>query len=371
MKLLHRYVFLETLLATVAALLIFVFVLLIGNAIKDIVGLLASNYLPVSAFLKLLLLMVPYALVFALPISLLCGTLIAVGRLSAQKEITAMKASGISLLTISKPIFLIAFIGSIVCLYINFYYAPKTRTEYKESKAKILFQDPLKFLKPKTFINQFPGYTIYIGDNVDGKPTDIWIWQLDNHKRVIRYIHANEGEISFDTESNELSFIAKGATIENRKSSDPEDFQNNRIPAFRSGEVPLKLPMEQLIGKVNVRKKLNMMTYNELREKLNVETNLVEQIKIKMQIQQNYAMAFSTIAFAFIAIPLSMHVGRKETMANIGLALALAIIYYFAAIILPGWLKDFPHLKPHYLIWIPNVLYIALGYQFFRKLNMH
>tara|TARA_B100001093_G_scaffold519730_1_gene610134 strand:+ start:10951 stop:12063 length:1113 start_codon:yes stop_codon:yes gene_type:complete len=369
--LLFRYLFKETLVSTIIAVFIFVFVLLIGNAIKDILGLLASNYLPIGAFFKLLLLIIPYALVFALPIAFLCGVLISMGRLSAQAEITAMKASGISLTKISQPIFLIALLCSALSLYINFYYAPKTRTEYKESKAQILFQDPLKFLTEKTFINQFPGYIIYIGDNINGKPTDIWIWQLDDQKRVIRYIHADEGKIDYDKESNELYFVASGATIENRKESDPENFTNNRIPAFRSEEVPLKLPMDQLVGKVNYHKKLNMMTYSELTEKLNVEQDPAKRTPIEMQIHQNIAMSFSTIAFAFIGIPFSMHIGRKETVVNVGIALVLAIVYYFAAIVIPGWLKDSSYLYPQYLLWIPNILYIGLGLKFFLRLNRY
>ena len=78
--------------------------------------------------------------------------------------------------------------------------------------------------------------------------------------------------------------------------------------------------------------------------------------------------AFSVLSFALIAVPLGIKVTRKETSANLGLALALAMGYYFATIV-AGWFDNKPHLRPDLLMWVPNLAFQALGIWMFRKVD--
>ena len=79
-----------------------------------------------------------------------------------------------------------------------------------------------------------------------------------------------------------------------------------------------------------------------------------------MQIQKNLAMAFSVLSLTLIGIPLGIKVSRKETYANLGLALTLAMGYYFLIIIV-GWLEKAPQLRPDIIIWIPNLVFQSIG----------
>ena len=124
LKLLHRHILKEILLATGMAMGLFIFVLLMGNALRDVAELVAAGKLGVGIFFKLIGLLIPYVAAYALPLGMLTGTLIALGRLSSQQEIVAMKAAGISLYQIASPVFLISFIKEANCvikrgLYLN------------------------------------------------------------------------------------------------------------------------------------------------------------------------------------------------------------------------------------------------------------
>ena len=114
LNLLHRHILKEVLVSTALAMGLFVFVLLLGNAMRDIAELVAAGKLDFIVFLKLMGLLIPYVAAYALPLGVLTGTLMALGRLSSQQEITAMKSSGISLYQIAAPVFVISFIGMIV-----------------------------------------------------------------------------------------------------------------------------------------------------------------------------------------------------------------------------------------------------------------
>ena len=159
----HRHVLKEILLATGMAMALFIFVLLVGNALRDIVQLLAAGKLSVAVCTKLLLLLIPYVTAYALPLGMLAGTLIAVGRLAADQEITAMKSAGLSLYHIAAPVFLIALVAMVFGVLVNLHYGPQSRLAYKQLLASAISENPLGFIEAKRFIHEFPGYVIYMG----------------------------------------------------------------------------------------------------------------------------------------------------------------------------------------------------------------
>ena len=87
---------------------LFVFVLLLGNAMGDIFGLIFAGKLDAVLFFKLLALLIPYVTAYALPLGMLTGTLMAMGRLSAQHEITAMKSAGLGMTQLASPVFFLS-----------------------------------------------------------------------------------------------------------------------------------------------------------------------------------------------------------------------------------------------------------------------
>jgi lipopolysaccharide export system permease protein len=101
MFILSRYVSRLVAVTSLSGILIFVFILITGNAMRDILGLLADGTIPFSLFIELLWLLVPYAFSFAMPLGVLIGILLTMGRMSANQELTALKAAGISLTTLS------------------------------------------------------------------------------------------------------------------------------------------------------------------------------------------------------------------------------------------------------------------------------
>jgi lipopolysaccharide export system permease protein len=73
---------------------------------------------------------------------------------------------------------------------------------------------------------------------------------------------------------------------------------------------------------------------------------------------------------AVFGVPLAIQVGRKETYANLGIALVIAMTYYFL-LIMVSWLEDYPALRPDLLIWLPNLLFQAIGFWMIRRANRY
>lgn len=381
LKLLHRHILKEILLATGLAMGLFIFVLLVGNVLREVAGLVAGGKLDIITFFKLIGLLIPYVASYALPLGMLTGTLIALGRLSSQQEIVAMKAAGISLYQIASPVFLISFIGMVLGVVVNLHYAPQSRLASKLLMAEAITQNPIGFIEEKRFIDDFPGYVIYMGARDGQTMQDFWIWELDQEKRVTRFVRAAEGELDFDKVRNELVLTLKDGTAEIRSQKNPESFGDSMPDSLFFGELPLALPLDQLFGETGKKRRVRTkeMTFAQLMDKreqtLEAEalagTGMSEdRLKVQVHLQKNFAMAFSVFSLAIFGVPLAIQVGRKETYANLAIALIIAMSYYFLMIIV-SWMEDVPALRADLLIWLPNIIFQGVGFWLMRRASRH
>ncbi|CAA6690228.1 MULTISPECIES: LptF/LptG family permease [unclassified Lentimonas] len=380
LNLLHRHVLKEVLVATGLAMGLFVFVLLLGNAMRDIAELVAAGKLDAIVFLKLMGLLIPYVAAYALPLGVLTGTLMALGRLSSQQEITAMKASGLSLYQIASPVFLISFIGMVVGVVVNLQYAPESRLAYKQLMATAVSENPIGFIEERRFIHEFPGYVIYMGGRDGSLMKDFWIWELDDAQRVKLFLRAEEGEISFDKESSALVLTLRNGTAEQRDNDDPDELDEEPMRSLFFGELPIELPMGDIFGEKSQRRvRTKEMVFSQLMAKRDLllaeeaeagEGMSKSRMKLQVHMQKSFAMAFSVFSLAIFGVPLAIHVGRKESYANLGIALIIAMSYYFL-IIAVSWLEGVPSLRPDLLIWLPNIIFQAAGFFMIQRANQH
>ena len=147
MKLYQIYIFKSVVIASLLAVSLFVFVLLTGNAIRDVLGLLTAGRLSWGTFVELVLLLVPYVFSFALPLGILTGILIVLGRMSSRQEIVVLKAAGQSTWSIASPVIAVALLGAAVSSQINNYQAPEAFRRYRTLLLNVFREDPLRFIE--------------------------------------------------------------------------------------------------------------------------------------------------------------------------------------------------------------------------------
>ncbi|OHE72955.1 MAG: hypothetical protein A2Y14_04810 [Verrucomicrobia bacterium GWF2_51_19] len=379
MRIIFRYLFNATLLTTLAAIGIFVFILLVGNAVKDVIALLASGQLSWGTFFLTMVQLIPSVASYALPIGFLCGILIVLGRMSSNNEITALKASGVSLWQMSVPLFWLAFLGILFSLFINFYYGPVSITHYRSSLANAVRDEPTRFIQAKKFIKDFPGYILFIGEKRIDRLSDFWIWELDKQQRVSMFLRADKGTFQYDADKDAIILKLFKGIGEKRSEKSPENFKNAAPPTLLYEELSLQLPLKAIFGDNQGGKRLGYMTLFELLDeqaKVSANTMLkppdkrLQLTKIRFEIQKNFASAASVLSLILLAIPLALQTSRSETSANIGIALALGLIFYFLSIVV-SWVENNPAWHPEILIWVPNALFLVLGSILFRRANRY
>jgi lipopolysaccharide export system permease protein len=378
-NLLDRYIFKSVLGTCAATIGLFAFVLLLGNAVRDLLTPFSTGQIGGALVLELLFLLVLAVTPFALPMGILTGVLLTLGRLSADSEITAMRATGLSLARVARPIFVFGVLATVAALWTNFEAMPYGRVTYERKFKEAVRKNPLSFIREKTFIRDFKGVVVYIGEVRGAVLRDVWIWELDAERRVKRLVRAESGRLDFDETTNALVPTFTLAKVEERNPEKPEDFSKApRLASFEKAE-DVRIPLDRYFGRDSVRVKLDWMTYDELdRERARLAAKIAEpgkekelareRLKLDLVVHDKFNLAVAAFSFALIGVPLGIRVSRRETSANLGVALALVLGFYFLTVMVK-WLDRHPEYHPDLLLWAPNVIFIALGVQLFRGIE--
>lgn len=384
MKTLHFYLVRQvgaTLLMTVA---VFTFVLLLGNVLKEILALLINRQVTIATVFQVVLLLIPYVLVFSLPMGFLTATLLVFGRMSADQELTAIRASGVSLVALVMPVLVCSILCSGLSAFINLQVAPQCRMQYKMLLKEAGFKSILSFLPEQTYIRDFKGYIVYIHD-VDGTNLhDVYVYTLAKDGTLDNYVHSESGQIEVDRQRS----LLKVTLNSNWQIS---MWQGNRNPAW--AEV---LTMEvQMTDHPIRRESVEEMTITQLFQELRaLEATLGGALPLKppgaeadkrssrsrrlkpedgtapilVQIHRQFSFSFACIGFTLVGIPLGIRSHRRETTFGIAVALLLVFLYY-GFFIIGQALESRPEWGPHLILWLPNILFQSVGAVLFWRAN--
>src|SRR5438445_7430683 len=163
MKILTRYILKEMVGPTLLGFGFYTFIILMRQ-LFDFAGMIIKRSLPASTVFELLWLSLPNIIVLTVPMSLLFGILIAIGRLSSDSEIIAMRALGISTRTIYRPVFLFSFLVFLINLYLMNFVLPHGNAELLALRSEIFTSQIEKEVKPRVFYDDYENLTIYVND---------------------------------------------------------------------------------------------------------------------------------------------------------------------------------------------------------------
>lgn len=359
---------------------LFAFVLVAGNVVRDVLAPGLLSQISWRELGRFTLLLIPYVAAYSLPMGVLTGVLLTLGRLSAENEITAMRASGLSMARIAVPVLALGLIGAAVAVPTNFVWMPWSALRKERVLTDIVRANPLSEIVPRTFIYNFPGLVVYVGWREGAQIRDVWIWKVDRLKRATAIWHADTGELRYNEPAFEFILTLHGVMAETLDDRAPEEYLQAppRVAVWESWD-PMHLPLAQLLGRPQTRQKLQWMTYPELLHeearrkaeplpKGGVAAREREVMQVQLTLSSKFNSILAVFSFAFIGIPLGIKVSRRETSANLGVAVALALGYQFLTVAVT-WLEGHPSWRPDRLEWIPNLIFLALGFLLFRRLD--
>lgn len=163
MRILSRAVFREVLTSASLGTLLFIFVLFLRK-IEQLSVLLVKTSAPPPVIAKLLLYALPATLPFALPLGVLVGILIGLSRMSADSEITAMRASGISSITVARPVLFFAFLALVLTALAALWLTPLSLHLESRVARNFAAAQLTGGIESRIFDEQFPNTVLYVGN---------------------------------------------------------------------------------------------------------------------------------------------------------------------------------------------------------------
>ena len=390
MKTLYIYVLRQAITTLVMTVCVFAFILLLGNVLREILTLLINRQASLVVILQAIALLLPWIMAWALPFALLTAMLLLFGRLSADNELTAIKASGISLLSVAMPLLALALVMSGVCAWFNLFVTPQSRVAYKRMLATMVVKNTENLITEERFIDEIPGIVLYVRKKNGDELEDVKIYVFENGEKT-RNISAGKARISMDTARKKIDFHMTNVVYEFLKEQavpvhEPgpafpvtnlvstnviDTLLSNAITGRQIGKTYVRewLPsksgtwelsitnMDSTVKKV----RLNEMTFPELRRELEKRKQQgVGVTPVLVQMNRQVAFSFASFAFTLVAIPLGIRAHRRETSVGMALALVLVMVYY-SFLILGEALQTRERMNPHLIVWIPNLLFQTLG----------
>jgi LPS export ABC transporter permease LptG/LPS export ABC transporter permease LptF len=358
MKLLDRYLIRETLTPFLLALAVSTFIFQINPILEQAEFLLAKG-IPALTVGYLLLTLLPQALGVTLPISFLFGLLMALGRMSGDRESVAILACGVSPLRLLRTIMLMAVVVGAFNLYVMTTLVPDANQSFREVTFRFLATQSEADIKPRLFYEGFPNKVLYVRD---AKPGAGWFGVMladtttaQSGRPVI--VLAESGMLSLDEQRREVNLFLRdviryapidaGDAYEVTRSTDAR-FQIPASSVFGAGDTPIsrgnperKIP--DLLAEIELKRQGGLSPHNEI-----------------MYLHQMFSFPVACLVFAPLGLALGLHTRREGKLA--GLTLGMFVVFvYWAFMAQAEALTKGQHFPAEWARWVPNLVMAPVG----------
>jgi len=311
---------------------------------------------------KLFLYLIPSLLGFSIPFGVLVACLLVYGRLSAQNEILALRANGVSLYRTASAMAMLGFGTFLLAVFVFGVVSPKGKYAVRMLRNELATINPIFLFEPGKTINVFPGFSIYVRKKDGNRLYEIIIHHMDR-EGVDTRIDAKSGIMEHDAQSGTVSLTLKNVKVMMDQRGRPQLWDE------RDRVMKIDFDLASAIQKIKITKRESDMTFRELlaRARLPME-NPEDAIGYLTEANKRLVFSFACLSFALIGAPLGIRVHRGEKTVGISIGITLAMSFY-TMVMFAERLRDNPGAHHQLLMWLPNVILIGLGVLFFRRIR--
>jgi LPS export ABC transporter permease LptG/LPS export ABC transporter permease LptF len=344
--------FVLVLVALSSLFLIFTFFELIGDIIK--------NRTPLVTVGEYLLNLIPFILYNVTPLCSLVAMLITFGALSRTSELTAMKATGISLYRIITPVLLVAALLSVALFAFDEVYLPTAnrrqdalRSVIKGKPAQTFSRPDRQWISGQNSGNGEPSRIFYYQYYDPGKETfaNLTVFEFQPHsfalsRRVFASnVHWDE-HIHLWVFENGWQRTFNGETI-----GSYQPFTLSSFPEIHEQPGYFQKEDRQSQG----------MSYVELDRYIDdLKQSGFDTIRLRVQLNRKLAYPLMTLVMAILAIPFALSAGKKGSLAGMGIAIGVAIAYWVLSLTFES-LGNVNSLPAVLAAWSPDLLFAMAG----------
>jgi len=369
---LQRYTLREIVGPSVMGLLVFTFLLLVREVFR-MMDLLINTSITIMETAEVIMCILPVLCTLTIPMALLLGVLLGLGRMSSENEILAIRTSGVHLWTIYWPIIAVCAAVSALMILANLSLTPSLAQRAEDVKLRIAFK----------LANAFEPGRVHAGFAEDSAHAAIYFRSRDPKTEDLRdvsmklgnaegslnngevFISAPMGRIVPNEESATISFVLRDGDLHFR-SHNPGRESEYDVASFSCLTRAMTLDIGNRSDEGTFKKSEKMMTVAELRRDIRDAQagKTVKKSKSlcreRVELAKRFSVPLACVAVILLAIPLAVYIRPSAKTLGFAIALALTFAYY----VLVQWgvklgLAGSPLGGP--VIFMPNLLLGGIG----------
>jgi lipopolysaccharide export system permease protein len=301
--------------------------ILLTGRIVQLTELFVNKGVPLGYILRLLYLLLPSFLVLTIPMATLLSVLLAFNRLSSDNEITALKASGVSLYQMIPPVLVFAFITYAATTFLTLSTVPRANEGSRALLYEIARSKASAGVREKVFNDDFEGLVLFVEEITPRtlKWKKVFISDSRDPEEVLTII-AREGEVLSDPATLAITLRLKRGAI-HKLGKEPDAYQ--KID-FNTYDLRLHLKTD-LKGKRTEEKHPSSMNLAELSRSIRALQAKGSEAKTHwVKFHEKFSIPFACLVFALIGIPLGLQsrVGRGSKFQGFAWAIGVLLVYY-------------------------------------------
>jgi len=151
--------------------------------------------------------------------AILVATILAFGRMSVDREINAIKSSGVNIYSCLTWLITAAVLLTGLMVYFNHWFLPNTNHKLKNLMLKIAYYKPMTIIEAGEF-NNLMEYTVWCGENTDQQLKQVLIYDR-SQSRYPRTIFAESGHVSQMDGGSALRIVLNNGVMHQRNEQEP------------------------------------------------------------------------------------------------------------------------------------------------------
>ena len=360
MRILTRYILREVLSHALLGGVLFTFVLFMRD-LGHILELLVRGSASLDAVASVFFYTLPTTLILTIPMTVLVGILLGLSRLSADSEITAMRAAGVGVMQFVGIVSIAASLGLGIGLVNSLYVAPRSAAALLKLEDSLKTQQAGFEVQPRVFYEDFKNYVLYVQDTRPGQGASLWrhVFLADLTDPATPRVTTAEDAVVLPAPGNELRLHFRDGTKHEISSKDPNQYD---ISTFTETDTPIQTGAQEDLKLGHADTPLVAMPQTELwrqRHGALGRTYLIEWNK-----RISYPVACMVLMLVGVPLGLSSRRGGKST--GFVLTVALVFVYYFFSSVGVAMAKQ-GKISPFLGVWAANVIFAMVGVVLLRQ----
>jgi len=360
-RILNLYIIREIAGLFLLGIVVFTLILLMGRLTR-LTDLVVSSGVSLADVGLMISYLMPSFLIFTIPMAFLLAVLMTFGRLSADNEITVMKAGGISLMQLMPPVMLCSILAVMLALTAGVVGVPWGNSAFKTLSFEVLKHNVAVSIREKVFWDDIPGIVLYTDhyDEARHSLTGVVIHDGRDPSRPLT-IFASKGVVTGGATPQNIGLVLHNGSIHAAG-------KGSEYRMVQFGEYSMTIGAPDTATGIN-RNEQDMGIYELLHQIDSSAASRQARLKAAAELHSRFALPFASLVFAVLAVPLGIQNRRSGKSAGFSISIGILLMYYILFALLRT-LAERGVLPPVLALWLPNLVFLALGWSLLRMASL-